>query len=272
MNKENVLEKWFSLEGTIAVVTGGCGKLGSEFTQALISAGARVAVFDIVELPANLKEYENGGSLFYCHTDLTVDEEVENAFDAVVEEWGTPTILVNNAGWRASPHGITEAGKPFESYDMNLWDQVCAINLGAAARCARACGRRMIEKKLSGVIVNIASHYALVAPDPRLYEFKEGPFFKDASYSASKAGLVALTRDLAVQWAPQQIRVVALVPGGVENVNADPRFIKAYNERTPLKRQAKLDEYNAALIFLCSPGASYMTGSTLTIDGGWTAW
>ncbi len=141
---------------------------------------------------------------------------------------------------------------------------------------SKIIGGNMIKNKKSGVIINITSHYALVAPDQRIYEYRKKirkpKFIKDASYSASKEALIAMTRDLAIQWAKHNIRVVALAPGGVFNPKSDKEFIENYSSRVPLGRMAAANEYNGAILFLASDAASYMTGSTLIIDGGWTVW
>ena len=125
-----------------------------------------------------------------------------------------------------------------------------------------------------GSIVNICSTYGLVSPDQRLYDYRRAkgvPFYKPVSYSASKSALVNLTKYLATYWAGQGVRVNTLTLGGVFN-GQDPEFLAEYCARVPMGRMADEDDYNGAVIFLLSNAASYMTGSNLVIDGGWTAW
>jgi len=159
---------------------------------------------------------------------------------------------------------------------MDIWDEVFEVNTKAAAICAKIVGKEMIETKREGIIINIASQLALVSPDQRIYEYREkigkNKFVKDAPYGASKAALVALTRDLATQWAKYGIRVVTFAPAGVFNPNSDKEFVENYSFRVPMGRMANVDEYNGIIVFLASRASSYMTGTVLVADGGLTAW
>ena len=142
-----------------------------------------------------------------------------------------------------------------------------AVNLNGAFLCSQIIGKEMVSQG-AGVIVNIGSIYGLVGTDQSIYG--ESGINAPAVYSASKGGMINLTRYLATYWGNKGIRVNCLSPGGVEN-NQDSEFIKKYCLKTPLGRMAKPDDFKGALLFLCSKASSYMTGANLVVDGGWTA-
>lgn len=269
------MDNMFSLEGQVAIVTGGLGQLGTQFVKTLTSAGAKVAIFDISSISNKIiDELIERQLVMVCQVDVTDPQAIASAVDKVKQKWGSLNILVNNAGWKASPSDEA-SGQPAEKYSLELWRKVISTNLDSAFICSQAVAGKMIEAGNQGVIINISSIYGLVAPKPCVYDYKikqGSTYFKDLSYGVSKAGLIALTRETAIQWAPYGIRVVALTLGGVLNEKSNPEFVEAYSQETPLGRMAKVDDYNGALLFLASPAASYLTGSNLVIDGGWTAW
>ena len=161
-----------------------------------------------------------------------------------------------------------------ENYSLDAWQADLAVGLTGAMLCSRVFGGEMARRG-KGVIVNIASDLALIGPDQRLYAIDgrahdEQPV-KPVSYSVVKSGLIGLTRYLATYWAASGIRANALCPGGVEN-GQDTVFVKRIAERIPLGRMASLDEYQGAMLFLCSDASSYMTGAVLAIDGGRSTW
>jgi NAD(P)-dependent dehydrogenase (short-subunit alcohol dehydrogenase family) len=147
------------------------------------------------------------------------------------------------------------------------------VNVKGVFLCCQVIGGRMAEAG-RGSIINIASTYGLVSPDQRIYEYRrtaETTFFKPVAYAVSKSALFNMTRYLATYWAEKNVRVNTLTFAGVFN-NQDERFLEGYCARVPLGRMAREDEYNGAVIFLLSAASSYMTGSNLVMDGGWTAW
>jgi NAD(P)-dependent dehydrogenase (short-subunit alcohol dehydrogenase family) len=181
--------------------------------------------------------------------------------------------LVNAAALDTPPNGSAEENGPFESYPESSWDRVMNVNVKGVLLCCQTIGGEMAAAG-RGSIINISSTYGLVSPDQRLYDYRKesgAPFFKPVAYSASKSALFNLTRYMATYWAPNNVRVNTVTFGGVFN-GQDERFLEAYSAKVPLGRMARPDEYNGAIVFLLSDASSYMTGSNLVIDGGWTAW
>jgi NAD(P)-dependent dehydrogenase (short-subunit alcohol dehydrogenase family) len=207
------------------------------------------------------------------NADVTRRESVLAALDKIKAQWGVPFALVNNAALDSPPDAPADENGPFESYPESSWDKIMDVNVKGVLHCCQVFGGAMAELG-RGSIVNICSIYGLVSPDQRLYEYRrrEGaPFFKPVAYSVSKSALLNLTRYLATYWAPRNVRVNTLTFAGVFN-RQDAEFLANYEPKVPLGRMAREDEYNGAVIFLISDASSYMTGSNLVIDGGFTAW
>jgi NAD(P)-dependent dehydrogenase (short-subunit alcohol dehydrogenase family) len=253
------------------VLTGGLGQLGREFTSALAARGAKVAIFDIDAGKRGISS--DRYNVLSISVDVTRREAIEAGLKQVNDRWGTPHALINAAALDSPPDARGEVNGPFESYPETSWDQVLNVNVKGVFLCCQVVGAQMAPAG-RGSIINIGSIYGLVSPDQRVYEYRRksgAPFYKPAAYSASKSALVNLTRYLATYWAKENLRVNMLTFGGVYN-NQDEAFVNAYAARVPLGRMAHADEYNGAVIFLISDASSYMTGSNLIIDGGWTAW
>jgi NAD(P)-dependent dehydrogenase (short-subunit alcohol dehydrogenase family) len=266
----------FSLTGRIAVVTGGLGQLGREYARALVAAGAHVAVVDVTDSTA--RGDEAFGPLppetLVCKADITKRAELEAALAAIRARWGTPSILVNNAALDSPPSAPPAENGPFETYPESSWDRVMAVNVKGTMLCCQVFGGAMAESQAGGSIINVASIYGAVSPDQTIYEYRRErgeQFYKPVAYSASKSAIYNLTRYLATYWGRKGVRVNTLTLAGVFNQQEDA-FLKEYLRRVPMGRMARADEYGGAVVFLASQASSYMTGATLTLDGGWTAW
>ncbi len=262
----------FSVENRVVAITGGSGQLGRRFTSALISRGARVAVLDLEPPGASTAESKSDDMLF-VKTDVTRRESLTRALGEISDRWDTPHALINNAALDSPPGSPASENGPFEDFPLESWTRALDVNLTGAFLACQVLGGAMAEAG-RGSIVNVSSIYGVVSPDQRIYEYRRADgdtFFKPVAYSASKSGLLNLTRYLATYWAPRGVRVNTLTLGGVFN-NQDPRFLEGYCAHVPLGRMADEREYEGPILFLCSDASSYMTGSNLVVDGGWTAW
>ena len=257
----------FSLDNRVVVITGGLGQLGRQFTRALLDHGARVAVIDATEGTSD------DPRVMVRRADVTNRESVQAAADEITKAWGVPFGLINNAALDSPPGAPASENGPFETYPAESWEKVMAVNVTGVLNCCQVFGGAMAAAG-RGSIVNIGSIYGLVSPDQRIYEYRRkggDAFFKPIAYSASKSALLNMTRYLATYWAPQQVRVNTVSFAGVFN-GQDEQFLAGYTAKVPLGRMARPDEYNGAIVFLMSDASSYMTGSNMVIDGGWTAW
>lgn len=267
----------FSLEGRIAVVTGGMGQLGIQYACTLAGRGARVALFDRATTPKipdpEFNQALADGRIAAFAVDITDRASIQEATDAVVGRWGIPHILVNNAALDSPPNAPPEEVGPFETYPVESFDQVMAVNVKGTFLCCQVIGGLM-AKEGRGSIINVASTYGILSPCQDIYEFRRRrgeTFYKPVAYSVSKSAILNLTRYLATYWAKRGVRVNTLTPAGVFN-NQPAEFLDAYCSRIPMGRMAEPDEMNGAVVFLASDASTYMTGANVIVDGGWSAW
>ncbi len=267
----------FRLDGAVAIVTGGLGRLGSQYARALTDAGASVALFDVTtDRNAVLRSLSDAGAPISIHVvDATVRAAVDDAIEEVVARFGTPSILVNNAGLGSSPaDAALETGR-FERYPESAWDAMIESHLKSAFVVSQSFITKFRSAQSStGSIINVSSTYGLVSPDQSVYDYRRqdgAEFYKPIGYSVAKSGVLNFTRWLAEYCAPFGVRVNTLVPGGVKEAAHAPEFVAEYVKRTPLGRMAQDDDYNGAVVFLASRASAYMTGAMLVVDGGWTA-
>ena len=277
MSSTTSLNDLFRLDGQVAIVTGGLGRLGTQYARALSSAGASVALFDVAaQRSATLQTLIDAGARISTHVvDATVRDAVDAAVADVAATFGPPSILVNNAGLGSSPaDAALETGR-FEQYPESAWDAMLDSHLKSALIVSQSFIAQFRDARLdAGSIVNVSSTYGIVSPDQAVYGYRRqdgSEFFKPIGYSVAKSGMLNFTRWLAEYCAPFGVRVNTLVPGGVKEAAHAPAFVAEYVKRTPLGRMANDDDYNGAIVFLASRASAYMTGAMLVIDGGWTA-
>lgn len=270
------MQTLFDLSGKVAVVTGGVGILGRRFCEGLASHGAEVAVVDLCladseQLATELTE-THGVRCSWFACDVSEPSSVAAMVEQVVQTHGAIHVLMNNAASKSDDLAAFFA--PFEEYSLDVWRQVMAVNLDGMMLVDQAVGRQMVAQGLGGSVIHTASIYGVVAPDQRIYEGSEYmgvPINTPAVYSASKAGVIGLSRYLATYWAPHNIRVNVLTPGGNQS-GQNQTFVESYSRRVPLGRMAQPREMVGAAVFLASDASSYVTGQNLVVDGGWTAW
>ncbi len=251
-----VLER-FALDGRKAVVTGGNQGLGKAFATALAEAGADVMIVarNTGRNAAAVAEMKAGG-LSVSALDADITREADAALDAAAGQLGGLDILVNNAGvcYHAESWQVTD----------QEWDDVFDLNVRALWRCSRASGRHMAPGG-GGSIINVGSISGMIVNRPQW----------QPAYNASKAAVHQLTKSLAAEWAGLDIRVNAIAPGYVKTEMAPvdrPEFRRNWIEDTPQQRYALPEEIAPSVVFLASPASSFMTGSVLVIDGGYTLW
>jgi len=259
--KEEVMQvkELFNLEGENAIVTGASQGLGKEMAIALAEVGANIAVVDInkekgEEVVAEIKNM--GRESLFIKCDVSSEKDVENMVKEVKNKFGKIDILVNNAG--------IVSNFSAEEMDLKEWEKIIDIDLTGVFICAQKVGREMIKQE-KGVIVNIASMSGIIVNNPQ----------PQCHYNTAKAGVIMLTKSLAAEWAKYNIRVNAIAPGymGTDMVKrAFPKYGQNWIPLIPMGRIGEPYEIKGPIVFLCSRASSYITGSVLVMDGGYTVW
>lgn len=244
-----------NLEGKVAIVTGAGRGLGRAMAKGLVDAGAAVTV--AARTSAELESFvadakAAGGQALACSTDITDEASVERLVDATVETFGRVDILVNNSGIVATT--------PLIEQSADEWDRVVATNLRGTFLATRAVGRHLVAQR-SGKVINIASNFALQG------------VANHAAYSASKAGVIAFTRSMAIEWARDNIQVNAIAPGYfATSLNADMRadadMAAKVVRAIPARRMGEPEELASWLLLLAGSASDFMTGEVIVIDGG----
>lgn len=242
------------MKNKVIVVTGGSGLLGDAMIKHLRARGTVAVNLDI-----NCADVSDSDEI---HCDVTSVESLNRAMKMVIEKYGHIDGLVNNAYPRTA-----DWGSSFEDTDPASWRNNVDWQLNSHAfACMSVIGH--MKERGGGSIVNIASIYGVVGNDFNIYEGT--PVQPVAAYSAIKGGIISLTRFLASQYGKYNIRVNSVAPGGIFD-NQPEAFVRAYEQKVPMKRMGRPDDIAPAVTFLLSDEAKYITGHNLIVDGGWTA-
>lgn len=264
------IKSQMNLHEQVAIITGGAGHLGKVMADTLAEAGANIVIVDIdaKKIDAVCKAIK---AKWQVHTlgiaaDLENPEERCTLVQKTIDSMGRLDILINNAAFVGTSK-LTGWGVPFAEQETETWRRALEVNLTAVFDLTQKAVP-FLKSNGNGRIINIASIYGIVGPDPRLYT--DLPMFNPAAYAASKGGIVQFTKWCSTILAPD-IRVNAITPGGIFR-NQDPVFLERYENRTPLKRMAKEEDFIGATIFLASDLSRYITGQNIIVDGGFSVW
>tara|TARA_B110000196_G_C21145024_1_gene666104 strand:+ start:815 stop:1645 length:831 start_codon:yes stop_codon:yes gene_type:complete len=275
----SILDK-FNLKNDVAIITGGAGLLGRYHAEALLDVNCKVIITDIndgrlEEAKLFLEKYDND-LMRFKKLDVTNEDNIKAVRDEIIIEYGNaPTILINNAAIDTKvDKDINFNSSRLENFKLEQWNNELNIGLTGAFLCSKHFGSSMANNQ-KGVILNISSDLGIIAPNQNLYSQNhlsdDKQNVKPITYSVIKHGLIGLTKYLSTYWINNNVRCNALAPGGVLD-NQSSEFINKIQNLIPMGRMAKLDEYQAAVLFLCSDASSYMNGAVLSIDGGRSAW
>ena len=271
----------FHIKEKVVVITGGAGLLGQKHAEAVMDGEGISILLDISETALedarkNLTKKYNDRNIECYQADITNRAQIEKIKAEILKKYGHVDVLINNAANNPKVEGNAANMKAiqFENFPTKMWMDDLAVGLTGSFVCAQVFGQVMAEQG-KGVILNISSDLGVIAPDQRIYR-KDGladdeQTVKPVTYSVIKHGLIGMTKYLATYYAEKGVRANVLCPAGVYN-GQDEEFLKKLTNLIPMGRMADVEEYKSTILYLISDASSYMTGSTVIVDGGRTCW
>ncbi|MDE3237070.1 MAG: SDR family oxidoreductase [Bacteroidota bacterium] len=272
-------EPVISVKDEVILVTGAFGLIGKQLCNTFLKEGAKVVLADINETAIDAVEKEYGAlfdsaDFLVIHLDITNEESAAKAVRQTVGKFGRLDVLINNAAIDAKfdKEGMSKVNHSrFENYPVELLRKSVDVNLTGTVIMTQSACRQMLQQN-SGNIINVASTYSIVSPNQNLYDFGQGvENFKPVDYIASKSFIPNFTRYIATFYSNNNIRCNAIVPHGIYN-NHNEAFLHNFSKMSPLGRMCNREELDGPFLLLASKASSYMTGSVVMVDGGWTAW
>jgi len=274
------LENQFSLRNKNVLITGACGLLGAKHAEAVAIAGGTPILTDLneehlIKISNEIKLNYNIECLYF-NMNVTSEKSVYNLYHTLLQKNIFINVLINNAARNPKVESIDQKSfnNRLESLNLDEWNLDISVGLTGALICSKIFGSCMAQR-CEGNIINISSDLGIIAPDQRLYQKEnlksEHQDVKPVSYSVIKHGIIGLTKYLATYWPDKNVRCNAISPGGIYN-GQNKEFLNKIQERIPIGRMARADEYQGAIIFLSSNASSYMNGGNLIIDGGRSTW
>ena len=262
------------LSKKVALITGGCGLLGQEHCKALLEKKAIVYSGDISLLKSD--RFQNEKKYKQVYLDVTSEKSIKSTLNLILNQENRVDILINNAAIDSKVEKKSSLDfSRLENFTLSQWNREIEVGLTGAFLCSKVFGNYFAQND-GGVILNIASDLSVISPDQRLYlndkniEKKNQPV-KPITYSVIKSALIGLTKYLSTYWLDGNVRANALSPGGVF-IDQPPEFVERIEKLIPMGRMANINEYKAAIQFLCSDDSKYMTGQNIIIDGGRSVW
>ena len=261
---KNAMNNLFDVSGLVVVITGACGLVGRRLAAGFHDSAAKLVLVDLAAADPIVFARQLGGETLGVACDVSDSRQVTSLVERCIEAFSRVDVLITCHQHKAT--GFLESKA--EHFPEGLWDDILNVNLKGTFLLCREFGRQMIDQG-SGSIVNMASVYGLVSSNPHLY--LTNSMGNPVAYSASKGGVIMLSKYLAAYWASHGIRVNCITPHGVHR-DHEETFMASFNEMSPMGRMMRPDEILGAVFFLASSASSYVTGANVVVDGGWTAW